>query len=237
MIKIMKAEPEIPDDEIRRHMDFDNLLAKRKQVIQKSRYTTTAWIISGIMLIGVLGWLIQQPHAVFENRTEDNNPLIQLTPEVSDSVVLESTTSSREKTEPEKVKSEITTIKKNTSALIDSGSEIRAEKRNVEQSYLPAEPVEGYPHLYAYFNANLVYPVEALKDSIEGAQVVNFIINKEGKPEDIRVDNSLGPLFDAEAIRLIKQMPLWKPASLNNKPVKSRISIPLTFQLEKINRK
>lgn len=231
----MKAEPEIPDGEIRQHMDFDGLLTKRKQVILKARYTTTAWIVTGVILIGVLGWLVQQQYVVSENTTEPYQT-IQSMPEVSDSVVVENIVTT-EKPEAEKVKPETgTSVKKNPETQTASTSKNQHEEKNVEQSYLPAEPAEGYPHLYAYFNANLVYPAEALKDSVEGAQVVNFIINKEGKPEDIRIDNSLGLLFDAEAMRLIKQMPLWKPATLNNKPVKSRISIPLTFQLEKINR-
>jgi TonB family protein len=85
--------------------------------------------------------------------------------------------------------------------------------------------------LYAYFSKELIYPEEAVKDSIEGVLIVKFLINKEGKPEKIQTSGSLGILFDKEAIRLIEHMPLWKSATVNGNPITSRLSLPLTFQL------
>jgi TonB family protein len=103
-----------------------------------------------------------------------------------------------------------------------------------ETGYVPAEPIKGYPELYSYFSNNLLYPKEAMKDSVQGVLTVSFIINKNGKPEKIEVANSLGTLLDQEAIRLIREMPEWKPAVLNGKPIPSRISLPITFQLVKV---
>jgi TonB family protein len=103
-----------------------------------------------------------------------------------------------------------------------------------EDGYFQAEPLMGYSDLYEYFNANLVYPVEALKDSIQGVQTVSFVINTKGKPEQIEVIKSLGQPFEKECLRLIENMPEWKPATLNGKPVNSKISIPLTFQIQKL---
>jgi TonB family protein len=105
-----------------------------------------------------------------------------------------------------------------------------------EAGYMQAEPLLGYPDLYEYFNANLVYPPEALKDSIQGVQTVSFVINAEGKPEQIEVVKSLGEPFEKEVKRLIENMPEWKPATLNGKPVSSKISLPLTFQIQKIKK-
>ena len=100
---------------------------------------------------------------------------------------------------------------------------------------MQAEPADGYSALYAYFNSNLVYPSEALKDSIQGVETVSFVINTDGKPEKITIRQSLGEPFEKEARRLIENMPLWKPATLNGKAVPSQMSVPLTFQIQKVN--
>jgi TonB family protein len=100
--------------------------------------------------------------------------------------------------------------------------------------YLQAEPIEGYEALFEFFRENLKYPQDAIKDSIQGVMKISFVINEEGKPVNIRTEETLGKLFDAEAVKLIESMPPWKPALLNGKPVKSRISLPLTFEIRKV---
>lgn len=100
--------------------------------------------------------------------------------------------------------------------------------------YLEAAPVLGYPHLYEYFNRELRYPEPALRDSVEGILTLSFIINREGNPVQIRIEDSPGPLFDEEAIRLMQNMPSWKPATVNGTPVSARISLPITFRIKKI---
>jgi periplasmic protein TonB len=110
----------------------------------------------------------------------------------------------------------------------------RSEPAQKESEYVQAEPVKGYSDLYDFFNANLEYPADGLKDSIQGIQTISFVINTVGKPEQIQVVNSLGEPFDKESRRLIENMPAWKPATLAGKPVESKISIPITFQIQKV---
>lgn len=92
--------------------------------------------------------------------------------------------------------------------------------------------MDGYPSLYAYFDRELKYPV-ASKDSIQGIVTVSFAITEAGKPDLIRIENSLGKAFDVECVRVIKNMPPWKPATINGKPVQVRLSIPLSFKIKK----
>lgn len=104
---------------------------------------------------------------------------------------------------------------------------------DVTDVYVQAEPGEGYAHLYAYFKENLKYPVQAIRDSVEGIETVSFTIDERGKPVRINITHSLGEPFDEEAVRLIQNMPDWKPATLNGRPVASQLSVPLTFQLRR----
>ncbi len=105
--------------------------------------------------------------------------------------------------------------------------------QKTESIYTKAEPVNGYDSLYNYFNAELIYPQVILKDSIEGVLTVIFTINKEGKPQNFQFPNSLGKPFEAEAIRLLERMPQWKAATVNGIPVSSKMSLPLTFRIER----
>jgi len=105
-----------------------------------------------------------------------------------------------------------------------------------EDTYIQAEPQQGYAQLYAYFRENLTYPKEALRDSTEGVETVSFMIDEQGKPGKIEVTHSLGEVFDQEALRIIRNMPPWNPAMLNDRPVASQLSVPLTFQLKRIRK-
>ncbi|MEM9859384.1 MAG: energy transducer TonB [Bacteroidota bacterium] len=102
-----------------------------------------------------------------------------------------------------------------------------------EYIYKDAVPKEGIPNLYEYFETNLKYPESGLLDSIQGDVIVRFTIMKSGEINTIFIEKSLGDLFDEEAVRLIRNMPPWEPASVNGSPVNSRVSVPLHFRIEK----
>ena len=121
-----------------------------------------------------------------------------------------------------------------TASVPKSASPATNIKDSAKDVYVQAEPREGYTHLYAYFNANLQYPPQAVKDSIEGIETISFTIDQRGKATNLTISNSLGALFDQEAMRLIRNMPDWNPASLNGEPIASQLSVPLTFQLKRI---
>jgi TonB family protein len=127
-------------------------------------------------------------------------------------------------------------LSKQIEAEKKTGIDKSVEKSAPEDLYVQAEPIEGYTKLYDYFAENLIYPAEALSDSIQGVQTISFIVSANGKPENITISNSLGLPFETEARRLIGNMPLWKPATLNGKPVPSKVAVPLTFQIKKISK-
>ena len=88
----------------------------------------------------------------------------------------------------------------------------------------------GSQALVDFLRENTKYPEQALKDSIEGRVVVAFVIDTDGsitKPEVVR---GVHPLLDAEALRVVKLMPKWKPGSENGTPVKVRYNLPITFK-------
>lgn len=83
--------------------------------------------------------------------------------------------------------------------------------------------------VYAY----LKYPQEAVRKGIQGRVQVDFIIDEKGKVGDVKVIKGCDPLLDAEAVRVIKASPDWRPGRLRGKKVKTELSLNVEFRLEK----
>jgi TonB family protein len=241
-IKRMKSGPEITDGEIQSYMDFNSLLTKNSLAsLQRKQRTIIRSIGLGLVLVIAIGIWFVNPRSSKHEKLKENpvkkiiGPVPSETiPSIKDSVTNET---SKQKVTADK---KVTSGKKSTPDREANGSVNEKTENNkiriqeIQPVYAQAEPADGYPALYEYFNNELRYPKEAVPDSVQGVVSVVFTINMNGKPENISIDQSLGHAFDREAIRLIENMPLWKPATYNQKPVKSRMSLPLTFQIEKI---
>jgi len=89
------------------------------------------------------------------------------------------------------------------------------------------EYVDGFRE---YIYQNVKYPIEAMKSSISGTVIVQFIIEKDGSVSNAKVIKSAHKLLDYEALRIIKQSPNWTPASKENEKVRVLINFPVTFR-------
>lgn len=79
----------------------------------------------------------------------------------------------------------------------------------------------------------LKYPDEAVKKGIQGRVSVEFVIDKDGLVIDVEITKGADPLLNAEAVRVVSASPKWKPAKVKGVTVRSSISIPIEFKLEK----
>lgn len=79
----------------------------------------------------------------------------------------------------------------------------------------------------------LRYPKEALENGVQGRVNITFTIEKDGKVSDVYVAKSADELLDAEAVRVVKASPKWKAAKVDGQTVRSYITIPVDFILEK----
>ena len=89
----------------------------------------------------------------------------------------------------------------------------------------------GQGELMKYLCNNVKYPAEAQKNKIEGRVIVGFVVDKKGRVVNPMVERSVHPLLDAEALRVIKRMPKWKPGRVNGEPVNVKYRLPITFKL------
>jgi TonB family protein len=74
------------------------------------------------------------------------------------------------------------------------------------------------------------YSNEGLFKKIEGTCVLWLVVNTEGKPQNIRVQHTLGYGLDEKAIEAVKHW-RFKPAQKDGKPVAVQINVEVSFRL------
>ncbi len=84
-----------------------------------------------------------------------------------------------------------------------------------------------------YIGKNLHYPETARKAGQEGKVFVTFIVSEQGRIEKAEILKGLGSELDAEAIRLIENMPAWIPAKQGGQVVACRYNLPIHFSLNR----
>jgi periplasmic protein TonB len=105
-------------------------------------------------------------------------------------------------------------------------------------SETPAAPfsfVQEMPEFIGNFNdylqKQLIYPNAARENGIEGQVVVQFIVNEDGRISGAKIIRGIGGGCNEEALRVVNNMPKWKPGKQNNKTVKVYYTLPIRFQL------
>jgi protein TonB len=89
----------------------------------------------------------------------------------------------------------------------------------------------GNGELGTYLENNIVYPDRARAALVTGKVVVSFDVDENGKVSDVVVEQGIGFGCDEEAVRVIENMPPWKPAIQNGSPKAVRMRLPIEFRL------
>ncbi|MBK8146164.1 MAG: energy transducer TonB [Bacteroidetes bacterium] len=89
----------------------------------------------------------------------------------------------------------------------------------------------GENAMLTFISQNLKYPKEAMNKNLEGKVVVNFQIKTDGTIDNVKVRERKHESLDAEAIRVIKAMPHWKPGMQDGTIVEVNYALPIMFQL------
>ncbi len=109
----------------------------------------------------------------------------------------------------------------------------------------PAEEVEEEPEAEIFFvveempeligglrelQQKINYPQMAKMAGVEGRVTVQFVVNEEGSVTDAVVLKGIGAGCDEEALRAVLSSK-FKPGKQRGKPVKVKMSLPVTFKL------
>ena len=63
--------------------------------------------------------------------------------------------------------------------------------------------------------------------------MVMFVVETDGSLSNVRVARKVFPSLDAEAVRVVKAMPKWKPGKEKGRAVRVNFTMPIVFSLKK----
>jgi len=90
----------------------------------------------------------------------------------------------------------------------------------------------GNAAMMKFLSDNIKYPAEAQEKGIHGRIITNFVVEKDGSLNEVKVVRGVDPLLDAEAVRVIQSMPNWKPGTQKGETVRVRYTLPVFFRLQ-----
>ena len=115
---------------------------------------------------------------------------------------------------------------------------VAQDTKNADPRYLELDEHPtfkgGGPNNFATWAAmHVKYPKYAKEAGIEGTVIVHFVIDRNGKISEAHVHESVHPVLDEEAVRVVMKSPKWKPAKKDGKPVKVSYTLPIVFGFSK----
>ncbi|HHX32425.1 MAG TPA: energy transducer TonB [Bacteroidales bacterium] len=105
-----------------------------------------------------------------------------------------------------------------------------------EEIFVVVEEQPEYPGgnvaMMKFLGDNIRYPVIAQENGIQGRVICNFVVERDGSITDVQVVRGVDPSLDREAVRVIQQMPRWKPGKQRGSAVRVRFTLPVVFRLQ-----
>ena len=100
--------------------------------------------------------------------------------------------------------------------------------------YMVIEDMPVFPagNVQKYISGHLNYPPEAVRKGVTGKVFVHFTIEKDGRVDSVKVARQVHPLLDAEAVRVISNMPKWKPGRQYGMSIRVSYTVPVHFSRE-----
>lgn len=97
----------------------------------------------------------------------------------------------------------------------------------------------GFTEMYKFLATNINYPKSALEKRKTGKCFVRFVVQADGAVGQVELQKGIPgcPECDAEAIRVVKMLPAFKPAINEGKPVPVWYQLPINFTLPDPNKK
>ncbi len=215
--RVMTNLPEPSDAEAARWQNFNQLLTDYRVVrLRRRRWWSGSLAVLLLLVVGWGGWAYWT----------------SLSPAASPPRIASRPVSPSELHLPPVLRPVVLVTVPSAAPVAKSGKPTRATAppSNVE-TFVEAVPAGGYPALYDYFARQLQYPEAARRAEVFGTVLMEFTIDTLGQPINIRVVQGVRDDLEQEAIRLIRQMPRWAPASVGTKPVATKHTMPLHFQL------
>ncbi len=115
-------------------------------------------------------------------------------------------------------------------------AETSAKKSSVGSAPIPiAEVMPSFPGgekaMAAYLSERLQYPQLARENRIQGTVYLQMVIEADGSITHVKLARGIGYGCDAEAMRIVRNMPRWNPGLQDGEPVPVIYTIPIAFKI------
>jgi TonB family protein len=101
-----------------------------------------------------------------------------------------------------------------------------------QKTYTIVDQIPEFPgDLAEFLGNNIVMPDELLRSGKGGTVYISFIIDETGSVVDVKVLKGIGKEADAEALRVVRLMPRWKPGRKDGIAVRVQFNMPLRFTI------
>ena len=128
-------------------------------------------------------------------------------------------------------------VTKNPGAMIPAAApDNNVKKRNGKDDvFVRAEIAPMYPGgesaMMKYLHKNIKYPSVSKENGVKGTVYVQFVVEKDGKVDDVVIAKGVDKFLDAEAKRVVSSMPKWAAGSQGGVPVAVQYVLPVKFEL------
>ena len=205
----------------------------------------------GLIISLLIAWLAFE-HKSYDKREIDPSLLRQT--EVVEEEMVEITKQEEPKPQPVEMPKQTTQLEIVQDDVEVDDIEINAEveQNEVIEEYVAPEVVDeevveqeifkiveempsfpgGEAKLMEYVSKNIKYPQIARETGIQGRVFVNFVVEPDGSVSNVTVLRGIGGGCDEEAMRVVKNMPKWKPGKQRGKAVRVQYMLPVNFRLQ-----
>ena len=123
----------------------------------------------------------------------------------------------------------------------DEDLEIEEEEETTDEVFMIVEDMPRFMgctddectqlEIMKYISKNTKYPPIAKENNITGRVFVSFVVDKTGKVTKVKILRGVDKYLDAEAVRVVKSMPKFKPGKQRGKAVNVQYNVPINFKL------
>jgi hypothetical protein len=110
--------------------------------------------------------------------------------------------------------------------------------KNEKTDYAIIEEMPQFPGGEKAIKSWIYDNIKVMKgaEKISGPIYMIFTVDSNGKIKDVKADKPRFPVWEAEVIRVISNMPDWKPGSQNGKPIDVTLQLPIDLNSSEKNR-
>jgi len=117
----------------------------------------------------------------------------------------------------------------------ESDEDLEIVEEDDEEVFMVVENMPKFPGgdlgLMKYIQKNVKYPPIAKEYNVTGKVYISFVVDKSGSVTNVKVVRGVDKNLDAEAVRVIKSLPKYKPGKQRGRPVRVQFTVPINFTL------